>query len=84
VVAIQGYNIYRKDRNASGGGAAVYIQNHIPVKIREGLMLNTDEVIWLQVYLPQLKRIIVGICYRLPSPNSQYLDNMCEVLDNVQ
>jgi hypothetical protein len=41
VVAIHGYNIYRKDRHAKGGGEAVYIQNHIPVNIREDLMLNT-------------------------------------------
>jgi hypothetical protein len=38
VVTIHGYNIYRKDRDASGGGVAVNIQNHIPVKIREDLM----------------------------------------------
>ena len=50
VVAIHGYNIYRKDRNANGGGVAVYIQNHIPVKLRDDLMLNTVEVIWLQVH----------------------------------
>ena len=30
-VAIQGYNIYRRDRNAYGGDVAVYIQSHIPV-----------------------------------------------------
>ena len=34
VVAIYGYNIYRKYRNANKGGVAVYIQNHIPVKLR--------------------------------------------------
>ena len=51
VVAIHGYNIYRKDRNAKGGGVAVYIQNHIHVKFRDDLMLNTVEVIWLQVHL---------------------------------
>ena len=33
VEAIHGYNIYRKYRNPSGGGVAVYIQNQIPVKI---------------------------------------------------
>ena len=37
---MHGYNIYRRDRNAKGGGVAVYIQNHIPVKIRNYLMLN--------------------------------------------
>lgn len=34
VVAIHGYNIYRKDRYVNGGGVAVYIQNHIYVKLR--------------------------------------------------
>ena len=46
-------------------------------------MLNTVEVIWLQVHLPHLKSILVGNCYRPPSANSQYLDNMCEMLDDV-
>jgi hypothetical protein len=81
VVAIQGYIIDRKDRNANGGGVAVYIQNHIPVKHREDLMLNTFEGIWLQVHLPNLKTILMGSCYRPPSANSQYLDDMCEMLD---
>ena len=62
VVAI--YNVYRKDRNANGGGVAVCIQNHIPVKLRDDLMLNTVEVIWLQVHLPHLKPTFVGSCYR--------------------
>ena len=68
VGALQGYNIYR---NASGGRVAVYIQN----QIRKDFMLNTVEVIWLQVHLPHLKPIIVGSCYRPPSANRQYLDN---------
>ena len=46
-------------------------------------MLNTVEVIWLQVHLPHLKPILVGHRYTPPSANSQYLDNMCEMLDNV-
>ena len=43
MVAIHGYNIYRKDRNANGG-VAVYIKNHILVKLRDNLMFNTVEV----------------------------------------
>ena len=46
-------------------------------------MLNTVEVIWLLVHLPHLKPILVGSCVRTPSANSQYLDNMCEMIDNV-
>ena len=59
VLAIHDYNLYRKDRNAKGGGVAVHIQNHIPVKLRQDLMLNTVEVIWLQVHLPHLKPILL-------------------------
>ena len=81
MVAIHGYSIYQKYKNANGGGVAVYIQNHIPVKLRDDLMLNTVEVIWLQVHLPHLKSILVGSCYRPPS--AKYLDNVCEMLDNV-
>jgi hypothetical protein len=62
---------------------SVYIQNYIPVKLKDDVMLNTIDVIWLQVNLPHLKPILVGSCYRPPSANSQYLDNMCEMLDKV-
>ncbi len=33
-VGISGYNIFRSDRNIFGGGVAIYIQNHIPAKVR--------------------------------------------------
>jgi hypothetical protein len=52
VVAIQGYNIYRKYRNASGRDVAIYIQNHIPLKLREDLMLKAFQVVWIHVHLP--------------------------------
>jgi hypothetical protein len=40
VVAIHGYKIHRKERNAKGGVVAIYFQNHIPAKLREDLMLK--------------------------------------------
>jgi hypothetical protein len=46
-------------------------------------MLNTVEVMWLQVHLPHRNPLLVGSCYRPSSATSQYLDNMCEMLDNV-
>ena len=38
VVAIHGYNICRKERNANEGGVVVYIQIHIPVNFIDYLM----------------------------------------------
>ena len=83
IVAIQGYNIYRRDSNAHGGGVAVYIQSHIPVMPREDLMSSVIEVLWLQVPLAHLKPFLLGCCYRPPSANSQHLNDMCEMLDSV-
>ena len=31
-VAIHGYNLFRRDRDKNGGGVAIYLKNHIPVK----------------------------------------------------
>lgn len=32
---------------------------------------------------PTLKTILIGCCYRAPSANIQYLDNLCDILDRV-
>lgn len=78
---IQGYNICCKDRNANGGGVAVYIQSQIPVKIRYDLMKTNLEIIWLQV--PHLKPILVSCCYRPPNSKTEYLDSICDMLHNL-
>ena len=39
-ISIHGYNIIRSDKNRYEGGVAVSIQNHIPAKQRQDLMLN--------------------------------------------
>ena len=82
-VEIQEYSIYRKDRDLYGGGVAMYIQSHIPVKLRNDLMSCDVEMLWLQVHLPHLKPILLGCCYRPPSSSSQYLDNLCEMFDRA-
>ena len=65
------------------GGVAVYVQSHIPVKLREDLMSSVIEVLWLQVHFALLNHFLLGCCYRPPGANSQYLNNMCEMLDSV-
>ena len=47
-VGIQGYSVYRRDRNAHGGGVAMYVQNQIPAKVRYDLMYAHIEVLWMQ------------------------------------
>ena len=82
-VNIQGYSIYRKDRSINGGGVALYIQSHIPAKIRQDLMPSSIEALWLQVHLPHVKPLLIGCCYRPPSAKSEYLDTLCEMMIDV-
>ena len=73
----------RKDRDIFGGGVAMYIQSHIPVKLRRYLMSCDVEMLWLRVHLPHLKPILLECCYRPLCSGSQYLDNLCEMFERA-
>lgn len=78
---VNGYLLYRCDRNINGGGVAFYVQDQIPVKIRHDLGCIGVEALWLEVQLPHLKPILVGCCYRPPNAPIVYLDQICYMLD---
>lgn len=40
------------------------------------------EILWLQVHRSHLKPILLGCCYRPPSPNNDYIDTICKMVDN--
>lgn len=80
---IDGYIIYRQDRNLYGGGVACFVQSEIPVKVRSDLSVTGVEAIWLQLHLPHLRPVLVGCCYRPPNATGNYLDQMCEMLDRA-
>lgn len=81
-VSIHGYNVNRKDRNRYGGGVTIYIQDHIPVKIRRDLMSNEIRAILWPVHIPHLKPLLVDCCYRPPNTNP-YLDKICDMIYKV-
>ncbi len=60
-----------------------FVQRHISVVLRKDIMSTDAELIWLQIYLPYCKPILVGCCCRPPSPNVKYLDRICENVDIV-
>jgi hypothetical protein len=47
------------------------------------LMLREDLMLSVGTSLAHLKPFLTGCCCRPPSANSQYLNNMCELLDSV-
>ncbi len=69
---VNGFSFFRRDRNKHGGGVAIFVQSHLPVKERSDFMLN-DVALWFQVHLHHLKPVLVSWCYRPPDANADYM-----------
>ena len=82
-VSIQGYNLYRKDRNRFGGGIAIYIQSHIPVEPMDDLTTEGIEALWVMVHISHTKPFLIGCCYRPPDADIKYLSDMCSMVDKA-
>ncbi|CAH1270941.1 ASTN2 [Branchiostoma lanceolatum] len=97
VSSIEGYKLFRKDRQyGKGGGVASFIAEDIPVKRLYELEDDTLEVMWLRVrpkWLPRSVPVLfLGIVYHPPRNNDkagsdnmlQHLINSCESLYRKQ
>lgn len=83
-VSIEGYNLFRKDRNKYGGGVAIYIQSHIPAESVDCLSIDGSiEAVWVLVHLPHTKPILIGCCYRPPNSDMNYLSAVCSMVDKA-
>ena len=82
-ICIDGFSVFRKDRNRYGGGVAIYVQNNVPTKLRVDLMEEDIEAICVQIHLPFLKPILVCCFYRPPSSNALYMTGLCELFDKI-
>ena len=81
---LNGYKLFRKDRDRFGGGIAFYVNETIPCKT-----LNTSdipeniELLLLEISLKSRKWIIIGL-YKPPSLNEKYfLENLSNLLNRL-
>lgn len=65
------------------GGVAIFVQSHMPVKLRSDFMLNDVGVLWVQVHLPHLKPIEVSCCYSPSDADVDYVIQLCEMIERV-
>ena len=63
VVAIDGFEILRKDRaetkNKTGGGLLLYIRNTIKFKRRPEFETSSLETLWVEIELPNAKPFLL-------------------------
>ena len=66
-IEIPGYDIVRRDRNRSGGGAAMYIRSHIPYIVRKDLMTDSLELLCVEIKKLKSKPLLITTWYRPPN-----------------
>ena len=74
--SLNGYKMFRRDRNGSGGGLCIYVKETIAAK-QLNLHLDIDnEAIFLEINIRSRKWLIVGL-YKPPIlNNSLFLESM--------
>ena len=63
-VAIDGYNLIRRDREGHAGGVCAYIRDDLAYNICHNFNNSDLEDLWFEILLPKSKPLYVGICYR--------------------
>ena len=85
-INLDGYDLFRLDRNRHGGGVAIYCRSELEPKIISKLSIQNIEMLWIETSV-QNKQIIFGVCYRPPNQNADersfFLDGLHSVFDEV-
>ena len=82
-VLIDGYQIIRKDRIRHGGGVLLYIRDTINCKLRSDLMLNSLEMVTIEVLKPKAKSFLINAWYRPPSSKVEIFDDYESILQKL-
>ena len=79
---INGYRIFRLDRNRFGGGLILYINENVPCKpLQEHVPLPNFEVIAIEFYQNNQKWLLLGL-YKPPNQKtSDFIQNLSLILD---
>ena len=88
VIEIEGYYLLRFDRSRRGGGVACYIKKSLAYNYKEKFCKSTESI-FIDIFLPKTKPILVGILYRPPDKNN-FVKNLeetftgCDILGNQE
>ena len=81
---IRNYNFARLDRNRSGGGIAMYINENINYRMRYDLMHDSLEYMVAEICLEKQKPFLVIILYRPPSAKSEVFNQIQECFEILE
>ena len=68
-IQIENYDLIRSDRNRHGGGVACFIRNDLSYNTKSFLPSEIENI-FIEIFLPHSKPLVVGTIYRPPSQGS--------------
>ncbi len=69
-IHLDGYTVFRRDRNRHGGGVLIYVDEHLPVKRVSELEFERTESIWVEIQFSRNK-FLIGAYYRPPGGSQE-------------
>lgn len=83
-IHIDGYTLYRKDRESHGGGIAVYVKSDLAHEFCSSINDILDiEALWLKIIRPHAKPVFLCTMYRPPSAKTDYFEKMLNTFESV-
>ena len=79
-ISIDGYDLFRCDRDGRGGGAAIYVRESFKATFVTELLSRELECVWVKLIIGN-RKLLLGSCYRKPSASVVYLEN---IIKNLQ
>jgi len=81
-VSIEGYKVFRRNRDRHGGGVATYVRDSISASIRTDLQINDQEMLALELLVNKMK-VIVLTWYRPPGQLKNKRENFLNSFEKV-
>ena len=80
-IEIEDYDLLRFDRSCRGGSVACYIKKSLAYNYKEKFCKSTESV-FIDIFLPNAKPILVSILYRTPDKNN-FVKNLEKLLPDA-
>ena len=79
-IDIEGYDLLGLDRSRRSGGVACYVKKSLAYNYRDNFCKKTESI-FIDIFLPKTKPILIGILYRPPDKND-FVKNLKETFTN--
>ena len=83
-LCIDGYTIIRKDcKKGTYGGVLCYIRNDISFQRRLDLEKPELEAIWIELFIPKSKSLLISVVYKPPESSRHLHKNFTTIFDDM-